>query len=392
MPDFVLHNAPFGKNPRRIKILFVIPSFGTGGAEIQLLSLVKGLDKSKFAVTVVSFFKDNELEVSFKQIPNVDIFICDKKGVLDFSCFLKLHFLAKRKKIDIIQAYNISARLIGFLIAKSARVPYFIATERTARLIYSSKGSRYYLFFEKFVNRWADVVIANSLAGREFAISRGVNPSKIKVIYNGIDNQRITHFNRDQNIRQKYNIPQNAYIVGMVARLDPYKDPFTFLKTAASICKAHQNFYFILVGGGLLLNKILDQVDELNLADRFICTGSRKDVADFIRVMDIVVLTSLLVEGCSNVILEAMSLGKPVIATNVGGNSELVKHGHTGFLIHPQKPAELEEAILILKEKTKLGAQFSKNAAELVKSKFSQKQMVAAHQDLYYKLAGQIEN
>jgi len=376
--------------PATIRILFLIPSFRTGGAEIHLLSLIRGLDKSKFEVTIAAFYHGNELDEYFENVQGVRIVYLEKRGMFDFSVVKRLNRLIRQQRFHIVQCYNVSARLIGILSAKQMRVPYTIATERTAKVLYTTLGSRIYLFFEKYVIRTADLLITNSYAGRRFSITRGVNRDRIHVIYNGVDKSRLVVTRSRSDVLDEHNIPHDAFVVGMVARIQPLKDPFTFLEAARRVIRAHDRVYFILVGDGSVLHDLIAQAVDQGLAGRLIFTGRRSDVADLVNTMHLVVLTSKQVEGCSNSLLEAMSLGKAVIATRVGGNEELITHEQTGLLVEPQNPAALAESICRLYNDSVLRERLAHKGRDLIREKFSQSAMIQAHEKIYFDLISQL--
>ncbi|MBN1464524.1 glycosyltransferase, partial [candidate division KSB1 bacterium] len=370
----------------RIRILFLIPSFKTGGAEIQLSSLVRGLDKSVFCVTIAAFYRGNDLDQIYENTPDVTVVYLDKKGALDFSYLRRLVTLLQQGRFDIVQCYNQSARLFGVIAAKMVHVPAVIATERTARPLYSSFGSRFYLFLEKFALRKADILIANSKAGRDFAIARGVRRERTRVIYNGLDpaRRRIT---RDRDVvRDELLIAQDAFVIGMVVRVEALKDPFTFVGAARSIIEKYDRARCLLVGDGPLLDRVKAYADDSGLTSRMIITGHRTDVADMMNCMDVMILTSKHVEGCSNSLLEAMALGVPVIATRVGGTAEVVEHERTGLLVSPSSPAEVAAAIERLYCDEKLRKRLAVNAQLHVDDRFSQEAMVCGHEHLYLEL------
>ncbi len=381
-----MHSNSAAHSGDRIRILYLIPSFRTGGAEVQLLSLVRGLDKSRFDVTVAAFYEGGDLDASFEETPDIDVVYLQKKGGFDFTFLRRLISLIRRRKFQIVQSYNVSARFFGILVAKLMRTPAAIATERTARLLYSSMGSRVYLFLEKQALRSADLVIANSRAGQKFATSRGAAAHKTVVVYNGIDSERITARKRPQDVRRSLGIPATAFVVGMAARVERIKDPFTLVEAARQVLEDAADVRFLLVGDGPLLADVKTEIDALGLKDRFICTGRRSDAADFINIMDVVVLTSHRVEGCSNSLLEAMWLGKPVVATRVGGNVEVVHHQENGLLIPPQRPDELAASVFKLHADASLRQRLGRQAAEDARSRFSQSVMVRRHEEIYKSL------
>ena len=392
MPELALktaHSIPiatYSSSKQRVRILFLIPSLRMGGAEIQLLTLAKGLDKARFEVTVAAFYRGQALDKDFAAVENVRIVYLDKKGFWGLGYLRRFSNLLKQGDFDILQAVNVSARLIGWLLARVHRIPVTILTERTAKLLYSSPGSRFYLALEKFAMRHCSVVVANSNAGCEFVIRRGVKPEQVKIISNGIDPQRLVVTESPLRLRQRYGIPSTSVVIGMIARLEAQKDPRTLITAAQALVHRFPSVYFLLVGDGPLFSAIRQLVSILGLQNRVILTGHQSQAADYLSAMDIAVLTSREVEGCSNFLLEAMALGKPVVATNVGGNGELVRDSVTGFLVPPGDPAALRERLARLLQDAQLCRQFGHEARRFVEQNFSLQAMTRAYQELYLEL------
>jgi glycosyltransferase involved in cell wall biosynthesis len=366
--------------PRRIRLFFLIPSFKTGGAELQLLSLVRGLDQARFEITVAAFYRGNEYDAAFEAIPGVSVLYLEKKGALDFRPVRRLLDFFNNHSVDVVQCTNVSARLVGVFCAKRVRVPVVIATERTTRLLYSSFGSRIYLFFEKYALRSADLVIANSAAGCEFVLSRGVAAERTRVIHNGVDSDRLQIIRSPSHIRQELGLTDQAFVIGMVARLEALKDPAVFITACVRVMSRLPDVYALLVGDGPLLNDMKFLAQQTDFSGRIIFTGRREDVADVLQIMDVVLLTSRKVEGCSNSLLEAMALGKPVIATAVGGTVELIEHEQNGLLVAPGKADELAEAVCRVYSDAGLRDRLGRNARETVSQQFSQTAMVRAYE------------
>jgi glycosyltransferase involved in cell wall biosynthesis len=372
--------------PRRIRLFFLIPSFKTGGAELQLLSLLRGLDKTRFEITIAAFYRGNEYDAAFEAIPGVSVLYLEKKGALDFRLVRRLMDFFRHHPVDIVQCTNVSARLVGVFCAKRARVPVIIATERTARLLYLSFGSRIYLFFEKYALRSADLVIANSNAGRKFVMSRGVAEERTRVIYNGVDPERVSSNRSPRQMRQELALPDKAFVVGMVARLEVLKDPALFITACGRMMSRFPNVYALLVGDGSLLNDMKFLAQQTDFSERIIFTGRRADVADVLQVMDVVLLTSRKIEGCSNSLLEAMALGKAVIATAVGGTVELIEHEQNGILVAPGNSNELADAVCRVYHDAGLRERLGKNARDTAAKQFSQAAMVRAYEATFIDL------
>jgi glycosyltransferase involved in cell wall biosynthesis len=359
-----------------------------GGAEIQLLTLVKGLDKKQFDAVVAVFYRGRELDRNFEHVKGVPVFFLEKKNRFDFFYLSRFAGLIKSANFDIIQPYNVSARLIGIIAAKIAHIPYIVVTERTARALYSSFGSRVYQFFETYAMRHVTVLVANSKAGRHYALSRGLEPKRTLVIYNGIDPKRLERKDH-MNVRLRYGISPKRQIVGTISRIEEQKDPRTLIDTAKLVTKRLPDTCFMLVGDGPLLSEMQTLAKVKGVSDKVIFTGYQVNIADFLKEMNVFVLCSKKIEGCSNSIIEAMAMGKPVVATDVGGTKEIIKHGENGFLVEPENPAQLAEAILKLLTKKQMSRRMAERARMCALENFSQRTMISAYEKLYKDLARQ---
>jgi glycosyltransferase involved in cell wall biosynthesis len=169
----------------------------------------------------------------------------------------------------------------------------------------------------------------------------------------------------------------------MVASFSSKKDWSTMIQTSIKIITERKNLKFIFVGGGSFLEFYKTITRDFN--DNIVFTGLRSDVESVINVFDIGVLCSF-TEGISNSIIEYMALGKPVIATNCEGNSELVVNNHTGFLVQQESQLELYNKLLILIDNPMLRAEMGRNGKERIKEKFEILKMTNQFEHLYHKL------
>jgi glycosyltransferase involved in cell wall biosynthesis len=226
-------------------------------------------------------------------------------------------------------------------------------------------------------------VVANSKAGRQYIISKGVPPEKVRVIHNGIDPGRIRIREKKEEILEKVDLDPGSLIIGVVASLEKHKDPLTFLSAARIVAEAEPRARFMWVGDGPLRDRAARFARDLGIGEKVVFAGNQDNVADYVNTMDVFVLPSAVVEGCSNSILEAMALGVPVVATDVGGNAELIQPGITGDLVKPRKPKEMAQAVLNLTNDSSLRKKVAQNARAAVMSRFSQGAMVKAYETIY---------
>jgi glycosyltransferase involved in cell wall biosynthesis len=365
-------------------VLFPITDLARDGAQRQLLELARGLDKERFRPVVLTLRPGGPMEQDFKEVPGVEVISWERKGKYDFFYLLKVVNLLRRMKVDVVQPFLTPATFFGILPAFLCRTPVKIVTERSGpRKKNGHLGYWLYLKTEDFLSRFADWTVANSEAGRENLVSRGINSSRIRVIYNGINLNRLTA-DKDgvEQVRQRLGLPPGGKVVGIMARLFPVKNHALFLQAAAAINQVIRDTRFALVGDGPSRSYLEELSVKLGLSSKVVFFGERQDVGTYLSAFDIAVLTSE-TEGCPNSLLEAMALGKPVVATDVGGNREVVQHGETGFLVPSGNAEALANAIIALLQSPETAKAMGQRARKRVTTQFSVNRMVQQYQSLY---------
>jgi glycosyltransferase involved in cell wall biosynthesis len=248
-------------------------------------------------------------------------------------------------------------------------------------------GENLYRFAEDRLTRFAEVAVANSQSGAHFLASRGIAAEKTRVIYNGVNSERVTTNEAElAALRASLGIPAAAPVVGIVASLTAPKDYPTFLRSARIVLDSLPSARFLIVGDGPLRRELEATAAQLGLADSVLFAGHQMRVAPFIGSFDVAVLSSCDYEGCSNYLLEAMGLGRPVVATDIGGNRELVHHGETGLLVPPRDPAALAAAVLTLLDDRAMVSRLTDAARARFLTGFSVPTMVRQYEQLYEEL------
>jgi glycosyltransferase involved in cell wall biosynthesis len=229
--------------------------------------------------------------------------------------------------------------------------------------------------------------VANSQSGADFLVSRGIRTEKTRVICNGVNSERVTTTEAEvAALRASLGIAAAAPVVGIVASLTAPKDFPTFLRSARIVRDSVPSARFLIVGDGPLRRELKETAAQLGLADSVVFAGHQMRVAPFIGSFDVAVLSSCDYEGCSNYLLEAMGLGRPVVATDIGGNRELVRHGETGLLVPPRDPAALAAAVLTLLDDCALASRLADAARTRFQAGFSVPTMVRHYEQLYEEL------
>ena len=368
-------------------ILFPVNVLHTAGAELQLLKLVHGLDKRRYRPIVAPLYAGGSLEADFRAIPGAKLVPLHRRGKYDPMPLWRIARLLRRERVDIVQPFLTPATFFGIAPALALRTPVTIVTERCGVRQERGVGYKTYRMVEDWMTRFADAVVPNSAAGREILLERGIPDEKIEVIYNGINLQRLApDLEAVTAHRARLGVPPGGKVVGILASLTPPKDHATFLRAAALVSADRPDIRYAIVGGGDLQPELERLAADLGIADRVTFFGYQKQVGDVLAAFDLLVSSSCDNEGCSNSILEAMAIHRPVVATDVGGNRELVEDGVTGFLTPARDHAAIAAAISRALSNPELARAVTTRARHQIDSHFSLTGMVAQYEGLYARL------
>lgn len=365
--------------------MFPINRLGVGGAEQQLLELVRGINKSSFRPIVVSLYPGGALEPEVKGIPDVELICLNRKGRYDFLILFSIFSLLRQKHVDIIQPFLTPASFFGLVPSMFRQDLVKIVTERCGVRANPRPGTVIYRKVEDYFTRFADWIIPNSEAGRTYLIDRGISPSRIKVIYNGISLKRLTpEEDLVTDIKGQMKLPPEGKVVGITASLTPAKDHITFLKAAREISEEMPNARFAIVGDGPLRTDLEKMAVELGIGPVVTFFGNQRKVGSYVATYDVACLSSADHEGCSNVTLEAMAMGKPVVVTDVGGNKELIRNYENGLMIPPRNPQALAAAVIMCLKNPDRATKMGEKARQKIFSEFSLDRMVQNYENLYH--------
>jgi glycosyltransferase involved in cell wall biosynthesis len=296
----------------------------------------------------------------------------------------------RSQRIQIMHSYNFYANMFAIPAARMARIPVVLASIRDRGVYLTPKQK----LAQKAVCRLADRILVNAESIREWLLEQGYQESRISVIKNGVDMSRYTGTSNSSHIRRDLDIPESAPIVVLIARLNPQKGVDEFIRAAAMLKRSHPNARFLIVGAKLQYQegvfsqdqKYLDELqqlaDDLGVGDNVIFAGHRNDTPEILAEAAISVLPSHS-EGLSNTLLESMAAGVPTVATNVGGNPELVKDHFNGILIPVKSPARLAQAIQEILDDPRLANRLGNQARMMASNEFSLEKMTADTERLY---------
>lgn len=374
-----------GSHKGKIVIAFVIDRLEgadglTGGTERQLIDTVNRLDLKRFHPILVCL-RGNQKSVLWKGLDfekhmlHVQTLLAPS-GILSlfkFVCFLR------RRSVDIVQTFFIDATFFGVIAATIARVRWVISCRRDMGFWYDRKTIRLLRWLNCITNR----ILVNSHAIKENVVRREfVRSDRIDVIYNGIDLNRIKQITA-ASLSAQNGCFQPDFIIGTVANYNrPVKRVDLLIRSAEVILQKYPYVKFAIVGGGVLEDELKALADSLGVRRSIIFTGKQDNAVQYIKAFQIGVLTSDS-EGFSNVLMEYMGAGIPVVATDIGGNPELVRHGVDGILVPRGNQHAIADACCYLINNEALREKMGNNGLQRIVENFSWERRVVEIQHYY---------
>ncbi len=351
----------------KTKVVHVITRFDKGGSAENTFLTVCGLDKERYEVVLVTGIStaerpgDRETEAILSNISSLSKHqvrrIClrhlvrNLKPLSDLLAFFALVDIFWHEKPRIVHTHTSKAGLLGRWAAWLCRVPVIIHTPHGHVFwgYFNPWQTRLFILLERWTAGITTAMVALTLREKRDHLRAGIaREQKFKIIHSGVD---IEKYNRPvtdvAGMKKSLRLPDGSFVVGTVGRLTPIKGHIHLLKAAASILAVRPDIFFIFVGDGELHDDLLRCATDHGIADNVRFLGWRSDVAAVLSIVDIFVFPSLN-EGMGKAIVEAMAMGKPVIASNVGGIPDLVIPGENGLLVPPADSAALVEAITSL--------------------------------------------
>ncbi len=355
-----------------------IDSLRKGGRERRMIELIKGLKKEHgIPIELVTFSS----VIAYPEIYDLGmpVHILERKPKKDPRVFFRFHKICKRFDPDIVHCWGTMASV--YAIPTTMKLGVKLINANIADAPHGMGLSDKRLLRAKLTFPFSDRVLANSHAGLQ---AYGPAVKKSKCIHNGFDFRRIAQLNDSEEVRKQWGI-STPKVIGMVGALEDRKDYVTYIKAAVEVLKNRNDVTFLLIGDGTNRPK-LEAMVPAHLKDRILFTGNVNQVENLINVFDIGVLStnqSVHGEGISNSIMEYMALGKPVIATDTGGTSEIVVHKNTGFLITDNDYEQLGSYIQYLLNHPDVAQDMGNKGQERVHDHFNIDKMTQCYFDLY---------
>jgi len=366
---------------KKIRVLECIRQGKIGGGESHLLNLVEYLDKDRFEPVVLSFTQGPMIDRLQQMGVGTDVIYTEKP--FDVTKWGRVKDLLKEKKVDLIHAHGTRAASNVLWAARSLGIPVvytihgwsFHPDQRTflRRMRIAGEG---YITTRTAMN--ISVSEANQASGKQ-----NIRGFESVLVNYGIDQKKFTPSGVKKDVRAELGIRKDTLLVLFIARFTKQKQPLAMIRAFKGALEAVPGMHLLMVGDGELKAEAVQLSTDLGLQNRISFQTFRQDVPDVLAAADIFVLPSLW-EGLPIGLLEAMAMGKAIIASDVDGTGEVLKHRENGLLIQTERlvPA-LTEALVQLGRDGEMQKKFQQRAIETISGRFNVTRMAREIEAIY---------
>ena len=351
----------------KIKVVHIITRFDKGGSAENTFLTVRGLDKVRYDLLLVAGGppprrpEDRESEAADANIAAVQAagvrliriprLVRELSPLSDLAALGSLMRVIGRERPGIVHTHTSKAGFLGRWAAWLCRVPVIIHTPH-GHVFWGYFGpwkTRCFVLLERWTARITRTIVTLTPQERDDHLRFRIAPEeKFAVIHSGVDLPLFDAAPHDRfKIRAELDIPPDHLIIGTAGRLTPVKGHIHLLEAAVRILATRPDTTFVFLGEGELKMRLLEQAEALGVANKVRFPGWRPDVAAVMSVFDVFVLPSLN-EGMGRVLIEAMALSMPIVASRIGGIKDLVTNGGNGMLVPPGDAAAIASAVLAL--------------------------------------------
>ncbi|MDY6863273.1 MAG: glycosyltransferase family 4 protein [Thermodesulfobacteriota bacterium] len=352
------------------------------GGDQQTLYLVRELKKLGCDSHLIA--PPGSLLLERAEGEKIKCFSVRMRGEADVIAIFNIYRIIKKNNYHLVHLHTSHAHTLGFFATRLIKSkPILVVTRRVQFSIYNHSffGLNRYKY-----QKWTNHIVSVSNAVKQQLIEDGVSKDKISVIHSSISPNDFTTTLED-SIDNLLPLNKNGHIVGMIGNFDRVKGQKYFIQAIPGILKEFPSTAFFIVGEGKYKKENELLVSNLNLKERVVFTGFIKNVNTLLEHFNVLVVPSL-EEGINTTILAAHLLKKPVIATKVGGNTEIIRDGFNGILIPPKDKSAIEKAVVKLLRNKDMCRQFAENGYRKVIENFSADRMAKEYFKLYKKLSG----
>lgn len=356
------------------------------GAERVVLTLLDNLKASTTYHCILGCIKEpqNDYVELGRLAEKIDIPVAYFTMRHGFSLLgvLKILLYIINNNIQLIHSHGFKPNIyLGLMPKKILNVKVISTIHGWAKKYADRKLAVYEIINCFFIKRFSRCIAVSAIV-RQDLLKKGIPSDKIIIIYNGINLDKGRKRSNSKKIKEKFNLPTDAFVIGTAGRLVKEKGVDIFIKSAALFKKHNPDAFFLIAGDGPLLADLKNKVKKLGIEQDIRFLGFIENIYEFLSILDIFVLSSL-TEGLPMILLEAMNAGCSVVCSKVGGTSEVVTDGINGFLIDPNKPDVLYEKLMFLHNNPSLKEKISLIGQVSIKKMFSATSMANKYIKLY---------
>lgn len=367
---------------RKIRILHIAQS--AGGVKRYIQMLLKYMDHAAFEnyLLVSNDTETDDYAMLSDYVEQIDM--RREIGLHDIHSVIETHKVIKRLRPDIIYAHSSKAGALARLANLGLnRVCIYNPHGWSFNMKGSSKKQKMYAVLERILAPFSDKIICISDTEKMTALQNKIcEKDKLWVIHNGIE-IKDSISNKDTNIsREGLNIPENAFVVGMVGRIAEQKSPDVFVEMARNVAKKIPEALFLIVGDGELRDQIESQIESTGLRERFHITGWVDNPQDYMRLFDVAVLLSRW-EGFGLVLPEYMLARKPIVATRADAIPELIQDRVNGLLVPVENPTAASDAVEELYQDAQMRDRIVQQGLQDVYQKYDVRRVAEEHMALF---------
>jgi L-malate glycosyltransferase len=371
-PWTTLSDARHSRRP--VSVCFVIDCLSHAGTETQLLALLRHLDRGKVRPSLCLLDGRDSLSASLNPADCAVLCLGLKKLLAPAAAVAaaKLAGFWRRNRVDVVVTYFLDSTYFAVPLARLCGIRHVVRV-RNNDGYWLTRGHRR---LGRVMGKLCHLTLTNSEAGRRGLIaSEGLAEERIRVLENGVELDRFAASLPPDTSR-------SIVRIGVVANLRPIKNIDGLIRVAGAICRVDPRVHFAVAGEGEQRPVLEDQIRAAELDGRFRLHGAVADISGFLAQLDIAVLCSHS-ESMSNALLEYMAAGRGIVATDVGSNAKLIRHGLDGLIVPPGNHSALQRAILELIEQPGMARALGASARARAAAEFSRGAMVRRFEDFF---------